>query len=287
VTITEVLNFLRSTNPRINYKRTNLSYGSSFGTGGGSGATSHTSLNKLKERGSLWQNERGIAMVIATTPLINGHSLGVAFLECLISSGEAPSNMHDEFAQLLIEGLPAETELPESFNPLLNQLEIKGEDNESLLLYKIYRKKLQYFLALSQDYHPLRILKFLPKSLLHEMALIQSKLGKHKEVLTIYFIQLQDLNLATSYCEHFYLWMNGIINNGGSNTSGGNNNKEEVSPKGRLLSHYTTGSSSAGSGGFLLPSFNSTSNLKDPGEIYLIFFEVKQKTLWYFVLFVL
>jgi hypothetical protein len=281
VTITEVLNFLRSTTPKINYKRTNLSYGSSF-------AANNTSLSKLKDRGSLWQNEKGIAMVIATTPLINGHSLGVAFLgneeavpfvvdfpahllsfvECLISSGEAPSNMHDEFAQLLIEGLPGDADLPEAFDHNLNELEIKSEDNDTILLYKIYRKKLQYFLALSQDYHPLRILKFLPKNLLHELALIQSKLGKHKDVLIIYYGQLNNLSLAEKYCEHFYLWMNGLLNN----------RSDENASKGRLLNHYTIGLSQQqqqlNSPSFLLPSFNSTSNLKESGEIYLILFEV-------------
>ncbi len=73
MTISEVLSFLRSTNPKINYTRTNLSYGSAFATNG-------TTLNKLKDRGSLWLNEKGIANVMATTPLVNGHALGVAFL---------------------------------------------------------------------------------------------------------------------------------------------------------------------------------------------------------------
>jgi hypothetical protein len=35
---------------------------------------------KSKERNSLWQSEKGVAAIIASTPLVNGHALGVAFL---------------------------------------------------------------------------------------------------------------------------------------------------------------------------------------------------------------
>ena len=72
VTISEVLNFLRSTSPKINYTRSSLSYGATSNV--------NAALNKLKERNSIWQNEKGIAMVIASTPLVNGHALAVAFL---------------------------------------------------------------------------------------------------------------------------------------------------------------------------------------------------------------
>ena len=72
VTITEVLNFLRATSPRMNYYRTNLSFGSGF-------SPNNSNLGKLKDKGT-WVYEKDAATVIASTPLINGHALGVAFL---------------------------------------------------------------------------------------------------------------------------------------------------------------------------------------------------------------
>ena len=46
------------------------------------------------------------SLTTVPTPLINGRALSVAYLEWLVLSGGAPSNMHDEYAQLLIEGIP-------------------------------------------------------------------------------------------------------------------------------------------------------------------------------------
>ncbi len=39
-------------------------------------------------------------------PLVNGRALGIAYLEWLVSSGTAPANMQDQYAQLLMEGVP-------------------------------------------------------------------------------------------------------------------------------------------------------------------------------------
>lgn len=54
VTITEVLNFLRSTSPKRNYAR------------------AATSANA--------NDASGVTAIISSTPLYNGHALGVAFL---------------------------------------------------------------------------------------------------------------------------------------------------------------------------------------------------------------
>lgn len=254
MTINEVLAFLRSTAPRINYNRTNLSYGSSF-------TANNATLSKLKERGSLWTNEKGVAEVIATTPLLNGHALGVAFLgntfglilyhtffvtvcvECLISSGEAPPNMHDEFAQLLIEGLQSEISSPASSV----DVEVRSDDSEALLLYKIYRRKLQLFLANSEDYHANRILKFLPAAYQYEHALVLSRLGRHKDVIKIYLHSIQDKSLAELYCETLFMSVNGI-------------SKTEKKPR---------------NSNYILPSFKTVAGLLNPGEVYLTLFEVR------------
>jgi hypothetical protein len=164
--------------------------------------------------------------------------------------------MHDEFAQLLVEGLPTEEDLLAlhiDYNN--NDLEIKSNDNETVLLYKIYRRKLQSFLATSLEYHPTRVLKFLPKSYLHENALVFSKLSRHRDVLKIYCLQLKNQLLAELYCEKFYHAMTG---RSGSTTG------EKGGDKG----------GDAGSAS-VLPTF-TVSNLQDPGEIYLLLFEVSR-----------
>lgn len=256
VTVTEVLQFLRSTKPKINYLRTNLSFGTNF-------TANSTTLNKLKERDAMWKSEKTVAEVIATTPLVNGQALGVAFLgkvestvklsfasvisfkECLITTGEAPPNLHDEFAQLLIEGLKFEGDFPDG------ELSINSNDSEDILMYKTYRKKLQYFLAQSSDYHANRVIKFLPGNFHLENALVLAKLGKHRDVLKIYLNQIQDEELAEKYCELLHFTLSG-----------------------------RTGEIDNTSSNYVLPSFRNVPGIDTPGEIYLILFEVRLFSLW-------
>lgn len=203
VTVQEVVSFLESVNPKPSR----------------SGNTNPISKG-LREKG----NKSGI---IATIPLINGRALGIAYLEWLVGSGAAPPSMHDEYAQLLMEGVPFEREIDHSSN----DLDINEEDNESALLYKIYRRKLQFFLQTSTDYHPDRILKFLPPQFLHEYALLLSRLDKHEEVLKIYIHQLNDINLAQSYCDRIYCNASNDENKVTSISHGKNpknNNKEDL-----------------------------------------------------------
>lgn len=260
VTISEVLTFLRSTSPKINYTRTSLSFSTSF-------ATNTQAMSKLDEKNSIWQNDKGIATVIASTPLINGRALGVAFLECLVSSGEAPANMHDEFAQLLIEGLPMDSEL-HNINHFLNDLELKTDDSETLMLYKIYRRKLQNFLCHSSDYHPQRVLKILPRTYLHENALVLSKLGRHREVLKIYLIQLKNLELSELYCLRLYNCMMGKDINHELQMISPLNIRTKVNIKQYSNIYYNT--------------VTTPINLQNPGEIYLILFQVNH---FYFLFF--
>ena len=211
VTVQEVVSFLESVNPKVPSKVSSASRG-------------------IREKGS----KSGI---IATIPLINGRALGIAYLEWLVGSGAAPPNMHDEYAQLLMEGVPFEREIDHA----QNDLEINEDDNESILLYKIYRRKLQFFLQTSSDYHPERILKFLPPQFLHEYALLLSRLDKHEEVLKIYIHQLNDVRLAQSYCDRIYINSNNddsktitiiqanrSLSSSSKNNNNNNNNKEDM-----------------------------------------------------------
>ena len=64
--------------------------------------------------------------------------------------------------------------------------------------------KLQHFLETSSEYHPDRLLKALPRQLLHEYALLLSRQGQHEEVFAIYIHQLGDTSLAELYCDRIY-----------------------------------------------------------------------------------
>jgi hypothetical protein len=270
VTITEVLNFLRSTSPKLNYSRGQLNFGAnnaSSSAGGGTGKLS-------KEKGVVgWQNEKVVSQVLSDAFLANGHSLAVAFLECLVSSGEAPANMHDEFAQLLVEGLPMDSEL-ENINHDTIDLADLTTDSETLKLYKIYRRKLQAFLSVSPDYHPQRVLKFLPRAYLQENALVLSRLGRHREVLKIYLHQLSNQDLAETYCTRIYGLMTGDMSVlevvGTSNTTASSAAAAVSTSKSKLTSkrHFSFLSAP-------IPAAQCIPiNLSAPGEIYLLLFEV-------------
>ena len=144
--------------------------------------------------------------------------------ECIVSSGDAPESMHDEYAQLLLDGLPSDAQLeaaleeqqgqqqgPSAVAQLhaANDLRLRpdgaaegGVEVETLLLYRVYRQKLQQFLQNSEQYHPQRVMRALAQQpqYLHERALVLSRLGRHSEVLALYVYRLQDLALAEQYC---------------------------------------------------------------------------------------
>jgi hypothetical protein len=192
VSVQEVVSFLETVNP-------NLRKG---GPGGAIGAARRSALGieKKESRFVCPLTKAGVMF-----PLVNGRSLGVAYLEWLVSSGNASAGIHDEYAQLLMEGIPFNLNQP--VDHAANDLEIREGDDENLVVYKIYRRKLQHFLKTSSDYHPDRIMKFLPDLVqlyLHEYALLLSRLGRHQNVLMIYVHEIKDLKLAEEYCDRMY-----------------------------------------------------------------------------------
>lgn len=156
--------------------------------------------NKTNSLRSTKHSRQSIDPTGLSIPLVNGKALGAAYLEWLVSSGSALPSMHNEFAQLLIDGVPKDLNIDHN----INDLEIKSGENESLLLYKIYRKKLQFFLELSKDYSPETLLQFIPSDFEHEKALLLSRLGRHEEVFQIYIHKLNDIPLAEKYCDRIY-----------------------------------------------------------------------------------
>jgi hypothetical protein len=121
--------------------------------------------------------------------------------EWLVASGSAPASIHDEYGQALMEGAPI---LHDAFDHIHVDLNIKLEDSETIRLYKIYRTKLQHFLRTSMDFHPERIMRYLPSSFLHEYALLLSRIGRHEEVLRLYIHQLNNITLAEEYCNRIH-----------------------------------------------------------------------------------
>ncbi len=171
--------------------------------------------------------------------------------------------MHDEFAQLLVEGLPLDAELA-AVDHAANDLELRSDDKEVLMLYKIYRKKLQNFLLNSTEYNPKRVLKFLPPPYLHETALVLSRLGKHRDVLTVYMHQLHSLELAESYCDRIYRSVNEAKTRSVSTSGGGPLSAGTL--MGGKTSFASTGSSFSAGGGL---------QFLEAGEIYLVMFKVQ------------
>lgn len=241
VTIGEVLTFLRSCSPRINYGRGSINLAVFRG--------GHSAISNSQQ--TMWAMENSIAQVLASIPLATGHALAVAFLECLVASGEAPPSLHDDFARLLVEGIV------QSPFPPTTPAETLPEDVEDLLLYKIYRKKLQAFLANSNAYHPQAISKMLSKEYYLENALILAKLGRHRDVLVIYIKHLKKLDLAETYCDKVYTVLKDHPSNLAMNM--------KTSLMGILNSNMPPGVTIA---------LDLAATLSEPSEIYLIMFQV-------------
>ena len=135
------------------------------------------------------------------TPLVNGQALCVNYVEWLVGTGTSAVNIYDEFVQLLIQSIPMQHK---DVDHSMNALDFVTGESEESCLYKIYRRKLQFFLQNSRDYRANIVVKFLPPDFLHEHALLLSNQGLHEEVIAIYVNRLHDLALATTYCDRIY-----------------------------------------------------------------------------------
>ena len=132
-------------------------------------------------------------------PLTNGRSLAIRYLEHILEDSTVTdinrkmkasllSQLHDELAYLLMEGLLSEQ----------HSGDLKSE------LAELYQPKLRKFLQTSKEYNPARLLAVVPSHFLIEHALLLSRLGRHNEVLGIYVSQLKDAHLAEEYCDQIW-----------------------------------------------------------------------------------
>lgn len=149
----------------------------------------------------------------------SGRDLSVAYLEWVVGSGTASADVVEQYAQLLMEEIPLSAVTDHS----KNNLSVVSSDSPDVQKYKKHREKLQALLESALPYRPERIMRFLPKELLHECALLLSRMGNHEEVscvndslvvfivncgchqvLTIYLHLLQEKEAAELYCERVY-----------------------------------------------------------------------------------
>lgn len=212
-----------------------------------------------------------------------------------MSSGEAPAALHDEFVQLLVDGLSfrarsstvASTATAESTDAGADVSEAEAE-----LLHAIYRRKLQSFLLASVDYSPQRVLRLLQPTAAfrREQALVESRLGEHESVLVTYVHRLRDLRLAEWYCDRVYsayLLSNSSAASAGtgasSRSTSGNDNRASFS--GALAAVAAPGGGAEINGGAAGPAglgLNAlvkrddgvVSGLRDGGDVYLTLFKV-------------
>lgn len=153
--------------------------------------------------------ERKSAAVIGgiKVPLLEGRATGISYLEWLVSSQAAPSSMHDEFLNLLISAVHSyskDIDVTSNAKSNYKLVAIEESDTDSVLLYKIYRRKLHYFLQVSSKYNTDRALTAIPQHLPYERALVLSKQGKYEEVLRMFMVTLKDFGVASSYCDSLY-----------------------------------------------------------------------------------
>jgi len=211
VTVQEVLNFLESVSPKSSsgspLALSRAMYASLMSKQRAINASNSANASGNVPRNDSFRGDDPMSLSSSSAgisnlkiPLVNGKALGVTYLEWLVNSGAAPASMHNEYAQLLMEGVPTDIIVDHSSS----DFDIKEGDSDELTLYKIYRLKLQHFLETSTEYHPDRLLRYLSSQFSHEYALILSKLGKHEDVLRIYINQLSDLSLAEAYCERIH-----------------------------------------------------------------------------------
>lgn len=135
-------------------------------------------------------------MTIAAS--FNRLSIDISYLysEWRVLNNSAPPSIYDEYAELLIEGINALLSPNASLvNPnspkviatsnskeesssvdLSTDLTIYPYDADATVMLKIFRMKLQYFLQISVDYLPERILNLLPSG---ELRLLVKILINH------------------------------------------------------------------------------------------------------------
>ena len=179
--------------------------------------------------------------------------------------------MHDEFAQLLIDGLSESGEGEWDSRDA-------SKDADSQYHSEVYRRKLQAFLLASSEFHPQRVLQSLvpPHRFIKETALVLSRLGEHQAVLCVYLHILRDLRLAEWYCDRIYTAFQ-VCSGSSSNTQGaciGDSNKASFSSTDGATVATAASANYAGMNMLVRSDEGMVSGLREAGDIYLAMFKV-------------
>ncbi|EGZ17790.1 hypothetical protein PHYSODRAFT_331721 [Phytophthora sojae] len=131
-------------------------------------------------------------------PLTNSQMLAIEYLTQVIYEGpyQLTPRLHDEVVYLLLDSIQAKT-------PQKKRLTSRVESQRGMT--GLLRRKLLEFLEFpAAAYHPERMLSRTPVEMIDEHAALLSKLGRHREVLQLYALELKDAALAEAYCNRCY-----------------------------------------------------------------------------------
>ncbi|GMF30433.1 unnamed protein product [Phytophthora lilii] len=133
-----------------------------------------------------------------TLPLTSSQMLAIEYLTQIIYEGlgQLSPRLHDEVAYLLLDSIQGNT-------PQKQRLTSRVESQRGMT--GLLRRKLLQFLEFpAAAYHPERMLSRTPTEMVDEHAALLSKLGRHREVLQLYALELKDAALAEAYCNRCY-----------------------------------------------------------------------------------
>ncbi|GMF30874.1 unnamed protein product [Phytophthora fragariaefolia] len=131
-------------------------------------------------------------------PLTSSQMLAIEYLTQVIYEGscQLTPRLHDEVVYLLLDSIQAKT-------PQKQRLTSRVESQRGMT--GLLRHKLLEFLEFpAAAYHPERMLSRTPTEMVDEHAALLSKLGRHREVLQLYALELKDAALAEAYCNRCY-----------------------------------------------------------------------------------
>ncbi|RLN78987.1 hypothetical protein BBJ28_00007361 [Nothophytophthora sp. Chile5] len=133
-----------------------------------------------------------------TLPLSSNHLLAVEYLTQVIFDGarQLSPRLHDEVVYLLLDAIHAETPQSQRLTSRVN--------SQRGMTGLLRRKLLQFLEFAGAAYHPERMLSRTPTEMVDERAALLAKLGRHREVLQLYALELQDAALAEAYCNRCY-----------------------------------------------------------------------------------
>ncbi|KAG7394828.1 Vam6/Vps39-like protein [Phytophthora boehmeriae] len=154
--------------------------------------TSGTAVTQVETEASVEDSS------VPTLPLTSSQMLAIEYLTRVIfeRTCQLTSRLHDEVVYLLLDAIQSKT--PQ------NQRLTSRVQSQRGIAGLLRRKLLQFLEFPGAAYHPERMLSRTPVEMVDEHAALLSKLGRHREVLQLYALELKDAALAEAYCNRCY-----------------------------------------------------------------------------------